>query len=113
HDRRFGEVDDRRREDAAELAERADGEGRTGQLLARRAAGADRLGETLDLARQLEDRLLVGVAHDADGETLRALGRDADVVALLADDLLLFLVERAIQRRPLAQARDRRADDER
>ena len=51
--------------------------------------------EALDVARDVEDALAVGVLHDRDHEPRVGRGGDADVEVLAEDELVRRLVERA------------------
>ena len=78
------------------------------EVLELRLAGARVGGEALDVARDVEDALAVGVLHDGDDEPRVGRGRDADVEVLAEDDLVGRLVERGVEHRVLLQRRDAR-----
>src|SRR5512132_3414551 len=84
----LGVVDDRGRQQAAELAGARDGERRASELLGLELVVARRFGEPCDLVRQLVDGARVAVADDRDDEPLVRLHGDADVVAVEVDDLV-------------------------
>src|SRR6266700_4210277 len=81
-------VDDRGRQQAAELAGARDGERRASELLGFELVGARRFGEPCDLVSQLVDGARVAVADDRDDEPLVGLHGDAEVVAVEVDDLV-------------------------
>ena len=101
-DRDLRVVDDRRRQQAAELAGARDGEGRVAQLLGLERAGAGRLGETRHLVRQLVEALGLAGADDRDDEPLLGLHGDAEVVAVEVDDRVAL--EPGVQLGKLLQA---------
>src|ERR1051325_8168949 len=76
HDGDLGVVQDGRRHDAAELAEAGDAERGAGELLDLGLAGLGARGEVVDLARDVEDALLVGVLDDGHDEAGVGGGRD-------------------------------------
>src|SRR5205823_12358591 len=96
-------VDDRGREQAAELPGARDGERRSAQLLRLERARARGIGQALDLAGELVDVAPVAVAHDRDDEALVGLHGDAEVVPLEVGDLVAL--EARVQLGELAQAR--------
>jgi hypothetical protein len=79
-------VDDRRLEEAGELAGAGNGERRVAQLLRLQRARTRTLGELGNLGRDLVDRLRVRTANDRDDEPVVGLDRDTDVVAIEIDD---------------------------
>src|SRR6266566_1209199 len=78
----LGVVDDRGRQQAAELAGASDGERRASELLGLELVGARRFGEPCDLVRQLVDGARVAVADDRDDEPLVCLHGGAEVALL-------------------------------
>src|SRR6266566_735394 len=78
----LGVVDDRGRQQAAELAGARDGERRASELLGLELVGARRFGEPCDLVRQLVDGARVAVADDRDDEPLVCLHGGAEVALL-------------------------------
>ena len=96
----LGVVDERRGEEAAELAGARHRERRAPQLLGPERPGAGALGEPPRLGLELVQRLRVGGAEHGHDQALVGLHRQAEVVALPEDDLLA--VERRVQLRDLA-----------
>src|SRR5437667_312181 len=82
----LGVVDDRGRQQAAELAGARDGERRASELLGFELVGARRFGEPCDLVSQLVDGARVAVADDRDDEPLVGLHGDAEVLRKPADE---------------------------
>src|SRR6266566_7344117 len=84
----LGVVDDRRRQQAAELPCARDGEGRAAELLGLELVVARRLREAGDLVRELVGGVSVAVADDRHDQALLGLHGDAEVVAVEVDDLV-------------------------
>ena len=102
-DRDLRMVDDRRLEEAGELAGARHGERRAAELVGRERAGAGGLGEARDLGGELVDRALVSQPRTT-GTTRPVVGLhgDADVVAVEVDDLVSL--EPRVQLRELLRA---------
>src|SRR5258706_14621323 len=79
NDRHLGRIDDRRRSDAAELAETGHRDGRTDQFIPSRLAAARALGQTPDGGRGLPEAQGLGIGHHRTLETVRRLRGDADM----------------------------------
>src|SRR6266568_1292545 len=112
-DRDLGPVDDRRREDAALLAEGGDRERRAldvrqGELLVARRAR-----EAVDLPREVPEVPLVRVVDHGDRQALVRRGGDPDVVVPPDDDLPPFVVDGRVQGRELRERCDDGFDEER
>ena len=96
-DRDLGRVDDRREARAAEAAEGGDRE-RPARHVRRAELALARLARQLgELARDVEEALLVDVADDRHDEALRRVGREAEVVVALEHELVA--VERRVELR--------------
>src|SRR5437870_3879445 len=89
-DRDLGVVDDRRRQQAAELARARDGERRASELLGLELAGARGFHKPRELVRQLINRARVAVADDRHHQALVGLHGDAEVVTVEVDDFGAF-----------------------
>src|SRR5216684_5983076 len=79
NDRHLGCIDDRRRRDAAELAETGHGDGGPDELIASRLVAARTLGETPNGGPDLPEPQRLGVAHHRNLEAVRRLRGDADM----------------------------------
>ena len=89
-----------------------DVKGAAAQVLRRGLAGAGLGAEPLDVAGDLAEVLAVGVAHHRDEQAVRGRHRDAEVVAVVEDDLAGGLVERGVDQRHLLERRRHRLDGE-
>ena len=76
-------VDDRRERSATDAAEARDREAATLHVGGRELAGACLFAQRGELARELEDVLAIGITHDRHDESLRRVGRKAEVHVFL------------------------------
>ena len=88
-DRDLRVVDQRRHEEAAELAGARDRERRVAQLVGLERAGARTLGEPVDLGVDLGDREPVAATDDRHDEARLGVDGDAEVVAVEQHDLVV------------------------
>ena len=94
-DRDLRPVDDGRRGDAAERAERGQRDRRAGKLLSRRDALPRRLADAAHFARGLVQSQNLSVAHHGDHQSDRRLGCNAEMHRAEAlDDLVIVVVMR-------------------
>src|SRR6478672_123194 len=100
-DRDFGRIDDRGEPGAADPAQRTDGEAAALHLLRLELAVARQRGEIAHLAGDLHHALPVGVAQHRHHQAVRRVGREADVVVLLEDEVVA--VQRCIEVREFLQ----------
>ena len=88
----LGEVEDRRREEAALRAEARDRERRAREIRRCDRARLRRGAEAIDLARDLEDRLLIGVLHHRDHQAL--IRRAMEVAASCSGTAVVMTFDR-------------------
>ena len=106
----FRRIDDRREVGAADAAEAGNGEAGAGHVGRLELAVTRLLGQIAGFLRQFEDRLLVDVLDHRDDQTIRRVGRKADVEILLQHQIVA--VERGIEFREFLQALDASLDQE-
>ena len=78
-DGHLGGVQDGRRNDAAQLAEAGESDGRAAELLAPRPTAAGGLGDAADLGGQVVEAAARDISHHRHFEAIRGLGGDAQV----------------------------------
>src|SRR6185312_3582696 len=103
-------VDDRREVGTADAAQRADREAAAGHLGRAELLLARLLRDLAEVARKVEQALLVAIPDHRHHQAVGRVHRDADVEVLLQDQLLARLVERGVELRKLFQRRDHRLD---
>src|SRR3954471_47137 len=110
-DRDLGRVDQRREPRPADAAEARDRERAALHVARLELPLARRARQLAELARDVEDALLVGVLDDRDDESVRRVGGEADVVVALEDEVVA--VERAVELRERLERRHDRLDHQR